>query len=399
MISAKSGLPGSGKSYSAVVDNIIPALAIGRTVYTNLEVNADRFEAEGYPGKLHHFDTQDALADFDFFSKLPAGILLVLDEVYKFWPAGLKANDAATSQRNFLAEHRHKVNAKGENTDILYMCPDLAQVSAFARQLVEITNICVKLSAVGLRKQYRIETYQGCVTGLYGPKLRLLSTSLHRYNSKYFGFYRSHTQAVAGAVGDEKGVEKRTIIWKSPIWLAGLVLVIVCASFGVYEFHNLFSGKQFGSQSSKLSSQKSKVLTAVAVAQDIYSHVWRLGGVIFSRMISHGGYALVTSTDGVVRTLPISFCRRYPSDTDWACVVDHKIVTAWSGVPAPVISTASPAFPPCKQALTAADRSGIQPSPIGSNPFCATSSTTIDLSSSGLITTPQGRPSSGAGTP
>jgi zona occludens toxin len=45
MINGLEGIPGSGKSYEAVVMHVLPALKAGRKVITNLPLLVDKFSA------------------------------------------------------------------------------------------------------------------------------------------------------------------------------------------------------------------------------------------------------------------------------------------------------------------------------------------------------------------
>ena len=190
MISALTGLPGSGKSYQAVVNVILPALRAGRHVVTNVAVVPERFSEEDLRSRLQIISNDEMVAP-GFLPSLLPGSVVVLDEVWHLWPSGLRALDVPIEQRKYLAEHRHQVNEQGDTTEIILICQDLSQIAAFARQLIETTSIATKLSALGVSKRFRVDVYQGAVTGMRGPKSALVSQSVRSYKKKYYSYYPS----------------------------------------------------------------------------------------------------------------------------------------------------------------------------------------------------------------
>jgi len=392
VISARSGLPGAGKTYGAVVDIILPALAKGRAVYTNVPMLSDRVALDHLPGELHLFTPDDFVSHQDFFNNLPPGAVIVLDEVWRVWPSGLRTLDVPQSHRSFLAEHRHKVDQHGNSTEIVLITQDLSQIAAFARQLVETTSICTKLSAVGIGSRFRIDTYQGSITGRTGPKSRLVAQAVVKYNSKFFDYYKSHTQSVAGLSGKEIKVDRRALIWKSPFFIVGALFVVLAGVLGYRQLHSFFSGRQLqpphaevagrGPISSPGSIQK--VVSPAPAPGPVYSDTWRLGGVIsgFSNIVG-GGYALVETADGVIRHIPLLACHLLPGNLDWACTVDGQLVTSWSGTQPQQQYAPSSGYPPCSTSAP-----GVKPGPIGATPACFQNVQEVDVTSSSSVPSP-----------
>ncbi len=392
MISARTGLPGAGKTYSAVVDIILPALAKSRAVYTNVPMLPDRVALDHLPGKLHLFAADEFVSNQDFFNDLPAGAVIVLDEVWRVWPSGLRTLDVPQSHRSFLAEHRHKVDEHGNTTEIVLITQDLSQIAAFARQLVETTSICTKLSALGVGSRFRIDTYQGSITGRTGPKSRLVAQSVVKYNSKFFEYYKSHTQSVAGLSGKEVKVDRRALVWKSPFFLAGALFVVLAAVLGYRQVHSFFSGRQLKSPHAELAGRGpvvspgsiQKPFSPSPASGPVYSTVWRLGGVISGfKNIVGGGYALVETADGVVRHIPLLSCHLLPGNLDWVCDVDAQLVTSWSGVQPQQQYAPAPGYPPCSVAAP-----GVKPGPIGATPACFQNVQEVDVTSSSSVPSP-----------
>jgi zona occludens toxin len=235
-INAFTGLPGSGKSYGVVEHVIVPALKRGRMVWTNIPFNAAAMSA--YAGSLPQaFHVDDIRNNPRWFQDvLPAGVVLVLDECWRLWPAGLKANNIAEPHKSFLAEHRHLVGEDGFSTEIYLVTQDLAQIAAFARQLVESTYRAHKLAAVGLSKKFRVDIYDGGVTGAKPPRDKRVRQIFGRYRPEIYALYQSHTMSETGQAGDETSSDGRKNIlqgWAAKSILAVIVLGTIFAAWGL----------------------------------------------------------------------------------------------------------------------------------------------------------------------
>lgn len=234
MISAYVGLPGSGKSYNVVEHVILPALKEGRTVVTNLPMH-EEIVAEAIPdGDLRRIELERVVDNPALIDELfPAGAVIVLDEVWRLWPAGQKVNNIPTEFKSFLAEHRHRVDEKGRSMQIALVTQDLAQIAAFARQLIEQTLIHTQLGHLGSKGSFKVNIAHGAVTGTIAPESRQLTTRLGRYKPEVFRFYKSHTMSKSGKDGaDERAVDQRGNVWKRPGLLAMMVVAIACLAFG-----------------------------------------------------------------------------------------------------------------------------------------------------------------------
>lgn len=234
-ITAYVGLPGSGKSYDTVANQILPALKQGRRVVTNIPLYEDRIRETVKTGELIELPIEKVSSDpASMWEYATPGCVLVIDEVWRLFPAGQKANHVPEPFRKLLAEHRHMVDEAGNSMQIVLVTQDLKQIGAFARQLVENTVYHTKLSAVGANKSYRIDIYPGCVEGQNPPVQKRLREIFGRYEESITKLYKSHTMAVEGAAGkvNEKNADSRANVWKRPgIWisLVGMVLVFVFA--------------------------------------------------------------------------------------------------------------------------------------------------------------------------
>jgi len=248
-IYAYTGLPGSGKSYSVVEHQILPALKSGRKVVTNVALDFPLLRDEFPAGELVEFPSEAVAANpASIYEYVSPGSVLVLDEVWRIFPAGLKANHVPEPFRKLLAEHRHMVDEKGDSCQIVLVTQDLAQISAFARQLVEQTFRTVKLTSVGLQKQYRVDVYNGPAVGPNPPDNARIRQLFGTFNSSVWRYYRSHTMRSEDSGGkvNEKAVDRRANILARPVMVLGAVAVVVFIYFGVTGLQGLFEKQKAG---------------------------------------------------------------------------------------------------------------------------------------------------------
>jgi zona occludens toxin len=271
-----SGLPGSGKSYGVTRDVLVPAIQSGRTVYTNIPLHDDLWIAEfGYAPV--HFETKDVIDNKNWFLEvLPSGAVLVLDECWRLWPAGLKANNVEGSHKEFLAEHRHRVGEDGRSTEIILVTQDAGQLSAFARQLIEKTYRCKKLDSVGRDKNFRIDIYEGAVTGANPPRDKRLREMFGEYKPEIYRLYKSHTKSETGEAGNEKKVDDSANIFKGGKFKSMLAAMVILPILAVFLGWRAYSGmhkatteKAEASQAAVTGSDKSmRELAAVRAQQE-----------------------------------------------------------------------------------------------------------------------------------
>jgi len=233
-IIAYTGLQGSGKSYGVVANVLIPAIKTGRRVFTNIPLKQDHWLAE-HDGRCPvQFDMQDLIDNPNWFNEVfEPGAICVLDELWRLWPSGLKANQVPVQHKSFLAEHRHLVGDDGFASEIVFVTQDLDQIASFARSLVEYTYRAEKLSAVGQDKRFRVDVFQGPVRGPAPPKTRRIRELYGTYKPEIFDYYYSHTMSETGGSGLEEKPDQRYNMLKSTSLKARLIAIPVLA-FVVY---------------------------------------------------------------------------------------------------------------------------------------------------------------------
>lgn len=243
MISAYVGLPGAGKSYAVVANVIMPALKEGRRVVTNIPLVRDEVRKITPKGEICELPIEAVATNPETIDDYcTAGCVLVLDEAWRLWPAGVKSNQVPESFRSLLAEHRHKVDREGRSTQIVIVTQDLQQISAWARSLIEITFVHTQLGHVGANRKYRVASYRGAVDTIGAPQSRVIREAYGTYRAAVYKLYTSHTMREGGGTGsvDEKAIDKRATIWGRPMVWAGLGFVVIAPVWAGTTLYSLF---------------------------------------------------------------------------------------------------------------------------------------------------------------
>lgn len=350
-IDAYVGLPGSGKSYSVVKFAILPSLKQGRLVITNIPLT--ELAHSEYPDQIRQLP-HDWYKDDQLFEEVPNGSVVVLDELWRRWPKGMPAAKVPFRDKEFLAEHRHLVDAEGNSTRIVLVTQDLDQIAAFATMLVDTTYMSVKLSAIGANKRFRVDIYQGAAKGQRPPKSRLLRSVYDRYEKSIHQYYQSATKSLTGLVGDESKADKRASIWRSPLMIFTLISPLLIA-FLFWKMGQFFAnGMSFSPPEPEpvalvepelppvqgLSNPWPDDMASAVVAprpgeppRRGYSAVWRVAGHMQradpdSKKMRD--VVMLTSLSGV-RYEPLENCESIGMGFQYQCEIDGDLVTPWSG--------------------------------------------------------------------
>ena len=349
-INAYTGLMGSGKSFECVRSVIIPAIAKGRRVVTNVDgidgdaIRAFIHEREGIQldklGQVVHCQNADVFKD-DFLPYgepvdtfcLP-GDLVCIDEAWRFWGTDSKIH---THHRVFFREHRHYVHPDTKvSCDLVLMVQDIGDLHRILKAVVELSFRTTKAKSLGLAKVYRVEMWEGWKQAV---KARV-AVEVKKYDPEIFPLYSSYT----GGQGKEVTVDDRQNILKNPkLWAmaAGTVLCGLVSLYGVLHF---FTGKK-GDVKGKEPAASASPLPATApgapapaatVPRPGFSEEWRVAGMV---TVPQGQFFVLVSPAGALRY-------EHPSAFKFsgqAAVgdVDGAKVTAYSGGKA----TGGPAVP------------------------------------------------------
>ena len=317
-IYAYTGLPGSGKSYSVVQHQVLPALREGRKVVTNLPLKRDLVleETRADAGQLLEFPTDLVAADPErIFEHFPEGSVLILDEVWKLFPSGLKTNQVANAFKTAFAEHRHRVDAGGRSCQIVLVTQDLAQIAMFARQLVEQTFRTVKLTSVGFDKRFRVDVFAGPVAGPNPPVNSAIRQIFGKYDKRIFRLYTSHTQSLAAQEGaDEKSVDRRGNVLMRPVMIAAPFLVLGLLYFAFTHLHKRteqLASERAGAPARAIGAGLAPSASAPSggFIERMAPRHWRVSGVISGLGGGLGDFAIVTDDERSV-LVDLGACRR-----------------------------------------------------------------------------------------
>ncbi len=100
MIYAYTGLPGSGKSYDVVLNQVLPALKASRHVVTNIPLNMPDILALVPGARVTEFPTERVQGSPEMiWEYAQPGVVLIIDEVWRLFPAGQKANQVPEPYR------------------------------------------------------------------------------------------------------------------------------------------------------------------------------------------------------------------------------------------------------------------------------------------------------------
>lgn len=230
MLIFHEGLPGSGKSYEAVVKQILPALKKGRMVYAWVDgldhakiADVLQMELSVVQSLLIQVDRDDVPRIYSIATK---NSLVVIDELARFWPVGKSKIDGPIS--DFIKEHRHL------GIDILAMDQDLRDCHALWKRRVDQKVQFMKLDMLGKPSSYKWTLFKA----KSGENFEKISTGVETYDRRYFGIYKSH---VSDDIDTAHFEDKRSVLWNSKLFRVGLafvVLVAVLVPWYLFRFFN-----------------------------------------------------------------------------------------------------------------------------------------------------------------
>ena len=338
MISGYFGQTGSGKSYSVVANVILPALKKGRAVYTNIPLTD---KCDGLGGSIHPFDNE---VERPYFSTIPAGALVVMDESWRYCASGTRTSSIEKEFLSFFKEHRHRVDEDGINQDIVIVTQDNSDLCTFLKSSIQTAYYITKKQA-GKIKQFRTEVYTGKDCAMMRSKPdRSFFTS---YDSDVFPYYKSATFSDSGQVGLEDITDDRANIFNSWIIKYGIPISILGVIFGLYFIINSFGALTDVKQESiKQDKQNHESLSPKGHTQNVSSEIPKVIDVVtespvpeipLSKDFRVDGYMkifdeeyvlLVDNRSNHYKVNP-SLCNQ--TIVGWECVYNGHLITPRSG--------------------------------------------------------------------
>lgn len=249
-INAFGGGPGTGKTYGVMEHVILPAVAKGRFIITNIEgLNHDAIyeyvAQQFYKGKIiciGHIRSCDRNApeDEDFFPgvnaldksmpvpsvnapKVCGGDLVVIDEATRYWSQGDKTSKG---HAYFFREHRHFANEMGHTCDLVVIDPDLSMLARALKGKIEMSSLTHKPKEIGLNryvvKMFSKTNFRGKPVSVGGP---------YKFKPEIYNLYRSYAHEGA----KEQSIDSRqTLLPQLMKNLGGMLLLLVACIAGFW---------------------------------------------------------------------------------------------------------------------------------------------------------------------
>lgn len=261
------GRPGSGKSYGVVENVIMPAVKTARLIYTNIPLNLEEIYTD-YPdsyGTITQF-TNDQV-NGDFLMSIPGGAIIIIDECWRFWPAGVKVTDIPLTEKEFFSEHRHKAGQDQLTQEIVLVTQSPSQIAKFTRDLVDQTVLTIKADKVGLKNQYQVQIYSACIPSIERPGTPN-TTGMGTYKADIYKYYKSHTKSETTLPGIEIKADKRGSIWTH--WYIRYVapVVLIGSIWGAYFIFTFFTGDAFAKKNETQSIERPLPLGKITEISD-----------------------------------------------------------------------------------------------------------------------------------
>lgn len=347
-INGFGGGPGSGKTYGVMEHVIIPAIAKGRFILTNIEglnpeaiyqhvansapkgkiicIGHIRTCERGAPDREDFFPGEAALdkpmsVPPPEWGRVWGGDLVVIDEATRYWSTGAKVKNA---HAYFFREHRHFANEMGHTCDLVVIDPDLSMLCRALKGKLELASVTHKPKEIGLNR-YVVNLYRhGKVTGkpvqTLGP---------YAFKKEIYSLYKSYSHEKA----KEQAIDGRQNLLKNPrLWaFAVAVLVFGGASlWGVLHFLNMGKApKEEPKQAAKAGPGTPPAAPAAAPAKA--ETALRVAGEV---TINDERWVVITDQAGRMRLEnPAAFVGR---GVMMVGTVEGQRVTTWTGTVAPV---------------------------------------------------------------
>ncbi|EPL6464851.1 TPA: hypothetical protein KEY68_001889 [Providencia rettgeri] len=316
-ITAYVGVPRSGKSYEVVKSVIVPAIASGRRVISNIyglnEEKIKEYCLKQYKklsldklGSIIHVENSQCL-DEDFLPSMEnqntfcqAGDLVVIDEVWRVWGSD---KDIPKNHRSFIAEHGHFVNKDtGVMSDLVVINQTVSDIPRFIKARIETTYRMQKHVSLGLNNRYRVDVFQGAKI----TKSNRMNFYQEKYDKSIFELYKS----VEGNNPNTLKTDKRQSIFSSNKVLFLMIFVpigILVSVYFVYQYFNQYlnTDKTESAQSTHFQSVNSNQITNLTFSppKPVLSTKWRITG----ELIREGkAYVILADKQGQLRLEPRS---------------------------------------------------------------------------------------------
>ena len=302
--SVYSGLQGHGKSYEVVRGVIVPNVAKGRRVVTNVAgLQVDKIKAYcveklgADPDKLGDVVsvTNEDVLKPEFFPKenednaesiVKGGDVIVLDECWRWYVTGEKLPDGHLT---FFRMHRHFVHPEtGQACDIVLIVQAIDDLQRKVLATVEKSFLMRKHKDLGMSNRYSVTVYSGkrqirsAITEETGP---------HTYKPEIFELYSSYSQSQA-TTHKEDAADKRGNLFNGKLFKVGIPLAFLGIGAGVWKGYAFFHPEPVQTKTEQsaaedvhgpVNGQKAGSQAAQEKPKPEVSDTWRLVGQVVTK--------------------------------------------------------------------------------------------------------------------
>jgi zona occludens toxin len=347
-INCYNGLMGTGKSYEVVSSVIVPAVAAGRRVVSNIRgLNNDLVRAycvEKLEVPLDELGcivnvTDEDIASPDFFPDHEAaegaessalvkpGDLVAVDEAYKIWGGDCKIHN---KHKVFFREHRHYTHPDtGVSCDLVLMTQDITDLHRMIKNVIGQSFKTHKAKGIGRDDLYTVTMWEGWKQ----PAKHIVKDWTKTYDPVYFPLYKSYS---GSKQGKELNADSRTNILGDRSTRTKVIVFVLIACFILWRLFNAWWGKTHpdedksaaavASSSSPTGSPATPASVPKKAAADL-SGEYRVMGTM---RVNDLPYIVLSGPTGVRVELAAGFSG---VGFDLHGVVDGSRVTRFSGAP------------------------------------------------------------------
>ncbi len=265
MLVFHEGLPGSGKSYGALFEHVIPAIKKRRRVVARLN-GLDNESCLSAISNVTGVPLDVVQSLIEFLPKEPLsvvqdigkrlneleGALVIIDEIRKYFPSTrAPLSDHATT---FVGEHRHK------GIDIIAIDQSMNDVHHLYRRRVDRLVKYTKLDYVGFPNVYRWVMLRGVPSDKGDVKFQRVNSGFRKYRPEYYACYKSFSME-EGQEYEQYGDAKGNVFKSSRVRFAlfGAILFFAVGFYFLRSFFNADANSMV---------QTSKVLQSQIVKKD-----------------------------------------------------------------------------------------------------------------------------------
>ena len=361
-MTAYTGVQGSGKTFEVVANVIIPSLAAGRRVVTNVaglqsdaiadyiqrtksvpvteqgvivavandDVTRDNFfPLEGgakHSGKIYVDDAGNEVTDLtlarssrvvDVDSIVQPGDVVIIDECWRWYGVGEQLLPAHMA---FFRMHRHFLHpVTAVSCDIVFVVQDIGDIQRKVKATIEKIFWMKKHKDLWLSNRYVVNVYSGNAL-----RASQLSESLQKsYDPDIFPLYSSYSQS-SQAVGRELQVDNRGNLLNRKIFKLAIPIGLIWLGFAVWFIWGFFHPEK-KSDVPQSQSQSGAVKTPALPPEA--SIMWRLIGFYETS----SGVVYILSDGRVVRRVANPPAVKLSAAGVEIALPNGDIVTSWSG--------------------------------------------------------------------